>query len=49
MRSMLRICSDPATVQSMCIELIEYLVRRGHGQRRTQLEDQRAMDANRNP
>ena len=28
---------------------IEYLVRRGHGRRRTQLEVQRAIDANRNP
>ena len=42
----LRICSDPATAQSRCIELIEYLVRRGHGRRRTQLEVQRAIDAN---
>ena len=45
----LRICSDPATAQSRCNELIEYLVRRGHGRRRTQLEVQRAMDAYRNP
>ena len=36
----LRICSDPATAQSRCNELIEYLVRRGHGRRRTQLEVQ---------
>ena len=27
----LRICCDPATAQSRCDELIEYLVRRGHG------------------
>ena len=45
----LRICSDPATARSRCNELIEYLVRRGHGRRRTQLEVQRAIDANRNP
>ena len=45
----LRICSDPATAQSRCNELIEYLVRRGHGQRRTPLEVQRAIDAHRNP
>ena len=45
----LRICSDPATAQSRCNELIEYLVRRGHGRRRTQLEVQRAIDAGRNP
>ena len=45
----LRICSDPATAQSRCNELIEYLVRRGHGRRRTQLEVQRAIDAHRNP
>ena len=45
----LRICSVPATAQSRCDELIEYLVRRGHGRRRTQLEVQRAIDANRNP
>ena len=44
----LGICSDPATAQSRCNELIEYLVRRGHGQRRTQLEVQRAIDAYRN-
>ena len=43
------ICSDPATTQSRCNELIEYLVRRGHGRRRTQLEVQRATDAHRNP
>ena len=36
----LRICSDPATALSRCNELIEYLVRRGHGRRRTQLEVQ---------
>ena len=36
----LRICSDPATAQSRCNELIEYQVRRGHGRRRTQLEVQ---------
>ena len=45
----LRICSDPATAQSRCNELIECLVRRGHGRRRTQLEVQRAIDAYRNP
>ena len=45
----LRICSDPATALSRCNELIEYLVRRGHGRRRTQLEVQRAIDAYRNP
>ena len=45
----LRICSDPATAQSRCNELIEYLVCRGHGRRRTQLEVQRAIDAHRNP
>ena len=45
----LRICSDPATAMSRCIELIEYLVRRGHGRRRTQLEHQRAIDAITNP
>ena len=45
----LRICSDPTTEQSRCNELIEYLVRRGHGRRRTQLEVQRAIDAYRNP
>ena len=45
----LRICSDPATAQSRCNELMEYLVRRGHGRRRTQLGDQRAIDAYRNP
>ena len=36
----LRKCRDPAAAQSMCNELIEYLVRRGHGRRRTQLEVQ---------
>ena len=45
----LRICGDPATALSRCDELIEYLVRRGHGRRRTQLEVQRAIDSNRNP
>ena len=45
----LRICSDLATALSRCNELIEYLVRRGHGRRRTLLEVQRAIDANRNP
>ena len=45
----LRICSDPATAQSMCNELIEYMVRRGHGRRRTQLAVQRAIDAHRCP
>ena len=40
-----RVCSDPATAQSMTNELIDYLVRRGHGRRRTQLEVQWAMDA----
>ena len=45
----LRICSDPATAQSRCNELIEYLVRRRHGRRRTQLEVQRAIDSHRNP
>ena len=45
----LRICSDPATALSRCNELIEYLVRRGHGRRRTQLEVQRAIDVYRNP
>ena len=33
----LRFCNGPATAQSRCSELIEYLVRRGHGQRRTQM------------
>ena len=33
----LRICSDLATAQSRCDELIDYLVRSGHGRRRTQL------------
>ena len=45
----LRICCDPATPQSRCDEIIEYLVRRGHGWRRTQLEVQRAIDAYVNP
>ena len=45
----LRICSDPATALSMCIALIEYLMRRGHGRRRTHLEVQRAIDSHRNP
>ena len=45
----LRICSDPATAQSRCNELIEYFVRPGHGRRRTQLEVQRAIDAHKNP
>ena len=45
----LRICSDPVTAQSRRNELIEYLVRRGHGRRRTQLEVQLAIDAHRNP
>ena len=45
----LRICCDLAIAQSRCNELMEYLVRRGHGRRRTQLEIQRAMDAYRNP
>ena len=45
----LRICSDSATAQSRCNELIEYLVRRGHGRRRTHLEVHRAIDAYRNP
>ena len=44
----LRICSDPATAQSRCNELIEYLLRRGHGRRRTQLEVHRAIEAYRN-
>ena len=43
------ICTDPATDQSRCNELIEYLVRRGQGRRRTQLEVQRAIDTHRNP
>ena len=43
------ICSDPATAQSRCNELIQYLVRRGHGRRHTQLVVQRAIDAYRNP
>ena len=34
------ICGDPATAQSRCNELIEYLARRGHGRRCTQLEAQ---------
>ena len=34
------ICSEPATALSRCNELIEYLMRRGHGRRRTQLEVQ---------
>ena len=46
-RRILRICCDPATAQSSCNELIEYLVHRGHGRRRTQLEFQLAIDANR--
>ena len=41
--------SDPATAQTRCNEIIEYLVRRGHGWIRIQLEVQRAMDAYRNP
>ena len=41
-------CSDPATEQSMCNELIEYLVRRGNGRRRTQLEAQRAIEVHGN-
>ena len=45
----IRICSDPATALSRCNELIEYLVRRGHGRRRTQLDVQGARDAHRNP
>ena len=45
----LRICSDPATALSSCNELIEYLVRRGHGRIRAPLEVQRAIDAYRNP
>ena len=44
-----RICSDPATTQSRCNELIEYLVCCGHGQRRTQLEVHRAIDTHRYP
>ena len=48
-KHILRICSNPATAQSRCIKLIKYLVRRGHGRRRTQLEVQRAIDAYRNP
>ena len=40
---------DPATALSRCNELIEYLLRRGHGRRHTQLEVQRAMDTYRNP
>ena len=40
----LRICCDPATAQSMYNELIEYLVRRGHGRRRTYQEVQRATE-----
>ena len=43
-----RIWSQPTTAQSTCNEVIEYLVRRGHGRRRTQLEVHRAIDANRN-
>ena len=39
----LHICSDPATAQSRCNELTEYLVRCGHGRRCTQLEVQRAI------
>ena len=45
----LRICSDPTIAQPRYNELIEYLVRRGHGRRRTQLDVQQAIDANRNP
>ena len=45
----LRICSDPAKALSRCNELIEHLVRRGHGRRHTQLEVQRAINACRNP
>ena len=40
----LHICCDPATAQSRCNELIEYLVRHGHGLRHTQLEVQRTID-----
>ena len=36
----LRMCSDPVTALSRRNELIEYLVCRGHGHRRTQLEVQ---------
>ena len=45
----LHICCDPATAQSRCNEVIEYLVRRGHGRRRARLEVQRAEDAYVNP
>ena len=45
----LRICSNPATAQASCNELIEYLVCRGHVRRRTQLEVQRTIDAYRHP
>ena len=45
----LRICSDPATARTRCDELIEYLVRRGHGRRRTRQQVQRACDAYYNP
>ena len=47
--TILRISSDPAIAQSSCIELIDYLLHRGHERRRTQLEVQRSIDAYRNP
>ncbi|KAJ8030130.1 hypothetical protein HOLleu_26444 [Holothuria leucospilota] len=34
----LRICSDPATAQNRCEELVEYFVRRGHERKRTRLQ-----------
>ena len=41
----LRICGDPTKAHSRCTELIECLLRRGPGRRRTQLEIQRAIVA----
>lgn len=45
----LRICSDPVTAQNRCEELVEYLVRRGHGRKRTRLQVQRALAEHHNP
>ena len=45
---LLRILGHPATAQLRCNELIEYLMRRGHRWRRTQLEVERGIDAHRN-
>ena len=41
----IRICGDPVTALYRCNELIENVVRRGHGRRCTLLEVQRAIDA----